>query len=86
MEMGMLIKMAKPIQNTIILFSIVLLLFSTVFLIYSLNCGHYTSYAHNNGTWLHFNDHNVREVRPDAVAEAKPYILFYVQREMRQTL
>lgn len=50
------------------------------------SCGHYTSFAINNGTWLHFNDHTVKEVAVKAVAECKPYILFYNRREMNKTL
>lgn len=52
----------------------------------SSSCGHYTSFAINNGTWLHFNDHTVKEVAVKAVAECKPYILFYNRREMNKTL
>lgn len=43
--------------------------------------GHYTSYAHNNGVWMHFNDTSVKEVTEDIVADCKPYILFYTKRE-----
>lgn len=46
------------------------------------SCGHYTSYAINNGVWMHFNDHNVKEVASSAVADCKPYILFYIKREL----
>lgn len=59
---------------------------SNIFSIYSSSCGHYTSFAINNGTWLHFNDHTVKEVAVKAVAECKPYILFYNRREMNKTL
>lgn len=45
------------------------------------SCGHYTSYAINNGVWMHFNDHSVKEVSSSAVAECKPYILFYIKRD-----
>ncbi|XP_053694384.1 ubiquitin carboxyl-terminal hydrolase 3-like [Sabethes cyaneus] len=45
------------------------------------SCGHYTSYAINNGVWMHFNDHTVKEVSSAAVAECKPYILFYIKRD-----
>lgn len=50
------------------------------------SCGHYTSFAINNGTWLHFNDHTVKEVLPAAVTECKPYILFYIRRDLNKTL
>uniref|UniRef100_A0A182MM99 Ubiquitin carboxyl-terminal hydrolase n=1 Tax=Anopheles culicifacies TaxID=139723 RepID=A0A182MM99_9DIPT len=45
------------------------------------SCGHYTSFAINNGVWMHFNDHTVKEVSSTAVAECKPYILFYIKRD-----
>ncbi|XP_053664790.1 ubiquitin carboxyl-terminal hydrolase 3-like [Anopheles marshallii] len=45
------------------------------------SCGHYTSFAINNGVWMHFNDHTVKEVNSTAVAECKPYILFYIKRD-----
>lgn len=45
------------------------------------SCGHYTSFAINNGVWMHFNDHSVKEVSSSAVAECKPYILFYIKRD-----
>ncbi|XP_055596056.1 ubiquitin carboxyl-terminal hydrolase 3-like [Uranotaenia lowii] len=45
------------------------------------SCGHYTSYAINNGVWMHFNDHSVKEVSTEAVADCKPYILFYIKRD-----
>jgi len=43
--------------------------------------GHYTSYAYNNGIWLHFNDQTVKEVPEQEVRDCKPYILFYNKRE-----
>ncbi|XP_031623555.1 ubiquitin carboxyl-terminal hydrolase 3-like [Contarinia nasturtii] len=45
------------------------------------SCGHYTSFANNNGTWLHFNDQTVKEVEMSTVAECKPYMLFYSRRD-----
>lgn len=49
------------------------------------SCGHYTSFAINNGVWMHFNDHSVKEVSSAAVAECKPYILFYIKRDPTNT-
>lgn len=49
------------------------------------SCGHYTSFAINNGIWMHFNDHSVKEVSSSAVAECKPYILFYIKRDPTNT-
>ncbi|XP_065084265.1 ubiquitin carboxyl-terminal hydrolase 3-like [Ochlerotatus camptorhynchus] len=49
------------------------------------SCGHYTSFAINNGVWMHFNDHSVKEVSSSAVAECKPYILFYIKRDPTNT-
>lgn len=49
------------------------------------SCGHYTSFAINNGVWMHFNDHTVKEVSSAAVAECKPYILFYIKRDPTNT-
>lgn len=49
------------------------------------SCGHYTSFAINNGVWMHFNDHTVKEVSSAAVAECKPYILFYIKRDTTNT-
>lgn len=43
--------------------------------------GHYTAYATNGGTWMHFNDSSVKEVPEHVVADCKPYILFYTKRD-----
>jgi ubiquitin carboxyl-terminal hydrolase 3 len=43
--------------------------------------GHYTAYACNGGTWMHFNDSSVKEVNEQIVADCKPYILFYTKRD-----
>lgn len=50
------------------------------------SCGHYTSYANNNGQWLHFNDQTVKQVQTSAVADCKPYILFYIRRDLNNSL
>lgn len=52
---------------------------------FSSSCGHYTSYAYNSGTWLHFNDHTVKEVPISTVVDCKPYILFYTRRDMHKS-
>lgn len=44
--------------------------------------GHYTAFATNNKAWFHFNDCTVRESDFQTVCSSKPYILFYVQREL----
>lgn len=51
-----------------------------------MSCGHYTSYANHNGTWLHFNDHSVKEVPVSTVSDCKPYILFYIRRDLNNSL
>lgn len=43
--------------------------------------GHYTAYACNGGSWMHFNDSSVKEVSEQIVADCKPYILFYTKRD-----
>ena len=42
--------------------------------------GHYTAYAYNGGTWMHFKDSSVKEVTENVVKDVKPYILFYTKR------
>ncbi|XP_026325993.1 ubiquitin carboxyl-terminal hydrolase 3-like isoform X2 [Hyposmocoma kahamanoa] len=44
--------------------------------------GHYTAYAINEEQWFHFNDQTVRATHSEAVASCKPYILFYIRREL----
>uniref|UniRef100_A0A6M2DER8 Ubiquitin carboxyl-terminal hydrolase n=1 Tax=Xenopsylla cheopis TaxID=163159 RepID=A0A6M2DER8_XENCH len=48
--------------------------------------GHYTSFANHSGQWFHFNDSTVRTTDVDTVAACKPYILFYIRRELNLSL
>ena len=45
--------------------------------------GHYTAYAHCGDDWFHFNDSHVTLTDETRVANAKAYLLFYVQRSLR---
>nr|XP_049702253.1 ubiquitin carboxyl-terminal hydrolase 3 isoform X1 [Helicoverpa armigera] len=44
--------------------------------------GHYTAFAINEEQWFHFNDQTVRAADAAAVAGCKPYIMFYIRREL----
>ena len=47
----------------------------------SLNGGHYTSRAKNDGKWYSFNDASVSQVMEKDVVEQAAYLLFYKLKE-----
>jgi len=46
--------------------------------------GHYTAYARHrdDGTWLCYDDHSVREVSPKMVKSTSAYVLFYKRQDI----
>lgn len=48
----------------------------------SAGSGHYTAFAISDEQWFHFNDQSVRASEAAHVAACKPYILFYIRREL----
>ncbi|XP_031560730.1 ubiquitin carboxyl-terminal hydrolase 3-like [Actinia tenebrosa] len=70
----------SPYVLQVSVLGILQLLSISLWFVYRVSAGHYTTFACHEGAWYNFNDSNVTRTDEDHVSKAKGYIFFYTRR------